>query len=122
MLRPLSRVLGGAVLALGLVFTSLSPAVAGQTVTINGLHSGDAYGNSADGSGTAYDDWPYNNVLNVNSGGVVNGDGAQSATGNSVTISGGTSARPMSMNLTDAPVRACTITRSAHLISLGIQA
>jgi len=98
MIKPLLRALGGTALALSCVFSALSPARAGQTITIpNGAFAGGAaYGNSADGSGNTNDADPNNNILIINVGGTVNGTAygsitkvAGDATGNTVTISGG---------------------------------
>ena len=111
-LRPLTAAafcaLGSMALALGLVLAPLSPAFAGQTITIDGDVDHHVYGNGdlPDGDAPSSDDpstlteSPDDNTVIVNSGTLSAGKrvyggyahniaGAATATGNSVTINGG---------------------------------
>ncbi|MCL2001269.1 MAG: hypothetical protein FWG74_07525, partial [Planctomycetes bacterium] len=79
-------------LGLGLAALPAHQALAGQTVNINGIHGGDAYGNSDDGGFT--DNLPpNNNILNINNGGTVTGSAygglGGPATGNTVNVNSG---------------------------------
>ncbi|MCL1941848.1 MAG: hypothetical protein FWG09_07880, partial [Synergistaceae bacterium] len=69
---------------------------AGQTVTITGLHDGNAYGNSADESGDNPDADPWDNILNIESGADITGsaygaryDGPDEVKNNAVSMNGG---------------------------------